>query len=65
MCRQANGGTGPRSWCPGYPVPTHRFDITADLDLGAENELTYRGTFLGVEPRGGDIDLSAFLVYFR
>jgi len=33
------------------------------VDLGSENELTYRGSFAGGEPRGGTIDLSAYVVY--
>ena len=52
-------------WCPGLPVPTRRFDITSEIDLGAENELTYRGTFMGGEPAGGNIDLTAYLVYYQ
>ena len=52
-------------WCPGYPVPTHRFDITSEVDLSGANEITYRGTFMGAEPRGGNADLSAFVVYYQ
>lgn len=52
-------------WCPGLPVPVVRFDVTDDVTLGAENELTYEGSFAGGAPRGGDIDLSAYVVYYR
>ncbi len=52
-------------WCPGLPVPAERMDITADVDLSAQNELTYRGSFMGAEPRGGNISLSAYVVYYQ
>lgn len=52
-------------WCPGYPVPQNRLDVTADVDLSGTNELTYRGTFMGGEPRGGNISLSVYVVYFQ
>lgn len=53
------------AWCPGLPVQAQRFDITSELDLAAENELGYGGSFAGGEPRGGDIALSAYVVYYR
>lgn len=61
------GNWAPRraGWCPGLPVPTRRFDVTADVDLAGLNELAYRGSYMGGEPRGGTIDLSAYLVYYR
>lgn len=52
-------------WCPGYPVPQNRIDVTSDVDLTSTNELTYRGTFMGGEPRGGNISLSVYVVYFQ
>lgn len=52
-------------WCPGLPVPLRRLDITSDVTIGADNELAYAGTFAGGTPRGGTIDLSAYVVYFE
>lgn len=52
-------------WCPGYPVETRRFDITDAVTLGAENEITYTGSYAGGAPQGGSIDLSAFIVSYR
>ncbi len=52
------------AWCPGLPVEHKAIDITADVDLGAENTLTYRGSFMGGEPRGGNISLSAYIVFY-
>ncbi len=53
------------AWCPGLPVGARRFDITSEVRLGERNELTYRGSFMGGEPRGGTIDLSAYVVYYQ
>lgn len=53
------------AWCPGLPVDAHRIDVTSELELGAENEIVYTGSFEGGEPRGGDIALSAYVVYYR
>ncbi len=52
-------------WCPGLPVSAVRFDVTDDVTLGAENELGYVASFDGAEPRGGDIDLSAYVVFYE
>lgn len=52
------------AWCPGFPVDARRFDISADVRLGVPNELSYRGSFQGGDPRGGTIDLSAYVVYY-
>ncbi len=52
-------------WCPGLPVEARRDDITSLVTLGSENEMTYAGS-LGAEsePRGGDIALSAYVVWY-
>ncbi|MGE0785263.1 MAG: peptide-N-glycosidase F-related protein [Sandaracinaceae bacterium] len=52
-------------WCPGLPLPVRREDVTSDVMLGMPNELTYTASFAGGEPRGGDISLSTYVVYFR
>jgi len=52
-------------WCPGFPVPAVRFDISGDVSLTGDNELTYMASFAGGEPRGGTIDLSAYVAYYR
>jgi len=52
-------------WCPGLPVDAVRFDITDEVELGAENVLTYRGQFASGEPRGGNVDMSTFVVFYE
>jgi len=53
-------------WCPGLPVPVHRMDVTDDVRLGEENQVTYEGVFDGPFPGdGARIDLSTFVVYYR
>ncbi len=52
-------------WCPGLPVDPIRVDITSDVTLGAENELTYRGAFQTGMPNGGNISLSAYVVWYE
>ncbi len=61
------GNWAPRraGWCPGLPVDAVRMDVTDDVTLGAENELTYEASFAGGAPRGGNIDLSTYVVYYR
>ncbi|UJR83965.1 peptide-N-glycosidase F-related protein [Sandaracinus amylolyticus] len=51
-------------WCPGLPVDAVRTDITSQVTLGAENTITYAGRFRTGEPRGGDIALSAYVVWY-
>ena len=49
-------------------MPTRRFDITADVDLSAENTLTYESSFMGGAPPGGDgvtIAMSSYLVFYQ
>lgn len=53
-------------WCPGLPVEPIHIDLTEHVELGAENQLTYRATLgADIEPRGGDIALSTYIVYSR
>lgn len=59
-----NWAPGRAYWCPGEPVDTMRFDITAQARLGEVNTLDYRGSFRGGEPRGGDIALSSYVVWY-
>ena len=51
-------------WCPGLPVETLRMDISDEVTLGAENSLTYEGSFRGGEPKGGDITMNAYVVWY-
>lgn len=60
-----NWAPGRAYWCPGLPVDLIRVDITGDVMPGVENSLTYRGVFQRGEPRGGDIALSAYVVWSR
>jgi hypothetical protein len=52
-------------WCPGLPVIARRDDMTASARIGESNDLTYRGTFGLGDPRGGDIALSAYVVWYE
>jgi hypothetical protein len=52
-------------WCPGLPVETIRKDISDEVTLGEENSLTYEGSFRGGEPKGGDITMNAYVVWYR
>ena len=52
-------------WCPGLPVPVERIDITSKVELGAENALDYRGSFGTGQPKGGDISLSSYVVWYE
>lgn len=58
-----NWAPGRAYWCPGLPVETMRIDVTEYARPGAENELAYLATFGRLEPRGGEIALSAYLVW--
>jgi len=60
-----NWAPGRAGWCPGLPVAARRIDITSDVNLTADNELSYQGSFAGGEPRGGNIDLSAYVVSYQ
>jgi hypothetical protein len=51
-------------WCPGLPVEARRDDITARVTRGSENELTYQAFFRDGAPRGGDVALSAYVVWY-
>jgi hypothetical protein len=53
-------------WCPGLPVEPLRLDLTAHVTPGQESQLTYHAT-LGEEgaPRGGDVALSAYVVFYE
>ena len=53
-------------WCPGLPVHPIHIDVTDQVQLGIENQLTYRAMLRAdIEPRGGDIALSTYMVYSR
>ena len=60
------GNWAPRraGWCPGYPVAARRFDVTDDVTPG-DNELVYDARFEGGAPRGGNIELSVYVVSYR
>ena len=53
-------------WCPGLPVQPIRIDLTERVRLGESNQLSYHAT-LGaeIEPQGGEVALSAYVVYSR
>lgn len=52
-------------WCPGEPVHPHVFDVTDQVLLGDENTIEYEASFAGSEPRGGNIELSSYLVFYE
>lgn len=59
-----NWAPGRAYWCPGEPVATMRFDISGRVRRGEENALGYRASFRGGPPRGGDIALSSYVVWY-
>lgn len=60
-----NWAPGRAYWCPGLPVDLIRIDITDDVMPGVENTLSYEGQFRGGAPLGGDIALSAYVIWSR
>jgi hypothetical protein len=52
-------------WCPGLQVDPIHIDITSMVHVGMPNTLGYQGGFRGGAPVDGDIDLSAYVVYYR
>jgi hypothetical protein len=52
-------------WCPGMAVDAIRTDITSLVTPGVETTLGYRGAFRAIEPRGGDIALSTYVVWYE
>jgi hypothetical protein len=52
-------------WCPGEPVDAVRTDITSLVTPGEETTLEYAATFQAIQPRGGDIALSAYVVWYE
>ncbi|MCB9540512.1 MAG: hypothetical protein H6704_30200 [Myxococcales bacterium] len=59
-----NWAPGRAYWCPGLPVDAIRIDVTEHVQPGMENTVTYRGQFGAREPAGGDIALSAYVVWY-
>ncbi|MBW2454111.1 MAG: hypothetical protein JRI68_06360 [Deltaproteobacteria bacterium] len=58
-----NWAPGRAAWCPGLAVQPWIVDITDDVTIGAENQITYQGLYNGGTPVGGRIRLSSYLVY--
>jgi hypothetical protein len=52
-------------WCPGMAVQPIRTDITALVTPGSANTIDYEGAFRTGAPAGGDIALSAWVVWYR
>ncbi len=52
-------------WCPGMALDPHREDITALITPGEEATITYEGAFQTSAPAGGDIALSAYVVWYE
>jgi hypothetical protein len=52
-------------WCPGLPVDRITRDITDLVNLGEENTLDYAADFRGGAPGGGNINLSAYVVWYE
>lgn len=59
-----NWAPGRAYWCPGLPVELIRLDITEHVQGGMENSLTYQGLLNGGDPRGGDIALSTYVIWY-
>ena len=52
-------------WCPGLPVDARRDDLTALVTAGADMIIDYEGFFRTAIPSGGDIALSAYVVWYE
>jgi hypothetical protein len=52
-------------WCPGLPVIAERRDITTLVTPGMEASIDYEASFGTMAPRGGDIALSAYVVWYE
>jgi hypothetical protein len=52
-------------WCPGLPVEARRDDITALAPAGATASIDYEGFYRTAAPAGGDIALSAYVVWYE
>ncbi len=61
------GNWGPQRafWCPGLPVDALSTDLTPHVTPGVEAELRYSANFRGGMPRGGDIALSSYVVWYE
>ncbi len=59
-----NWAQGRAYWCPGWPVDALRFDITEHLTASEMEQLTYSANLAGGQPGGGNIDLSAYIVWY-
>ena len=51
------------AWCPGLEVAPWIVDITNDVTIGSQNEISYQGLYNGGTPIGGRIRMSSFLIY--
>jgi hypothetical protein len=52
-------------WCPGLPVDARHDDLTALVTPGEDLSIDYEGRFRATVPSGGDIALSAYVVWYR
>lgn len=52
-------------WCPGLPVDARRDDITAHVTPGETATIAYEGRYGASPPAGGDIALSAYVVWYE
>jgi hypothetical protein len=60
-----NWAPGRAYWCPGLPVAPIALNLTTKVTMGEENVLTYEGRFGNEGPQGGDIALSAYVVWYK
>lgn len=52
-------------WCPGMAVQPHVLDITSLVTAGTESTVDYQGFFGTGTPRGGNISLSSYVVFYE
>ncbi len=52
-------------WCPGLPVAPITRDLTEHVTPGEPNELDYAATWGTSQPAGGNIALSAYVVWYE
>lgn len=52
-------------WCPGLPVEARRDEISALVPPGTTASIDYEGFYRTAAPAGGDIALSAYVVWYE
>lgn len=59
-----NWAQGRAYWCPAWPLPVDRMDITDLVQAGQSNEMTYFGSVGGLSTGNGNIVLTSYVVFY-